>query len=1761
MIEKFENDHDVHFRQVHRMIDLFETIIKTHTTFLLANYFQAKEVADRVAKVLAYGMQTPALGIWLRFNEVVLEELAYNHIPRDVYEAIYQLQSDQNKEKMDSIYVADGDEFIFRSTEELDKVDKRMSFLTKLFANYKRNHNQSQKPFTKLALSSFYTDFRKWHLDMSNKIVHFRNNYAHGATPSEDECRRDIERYLPELKKSLALPWLHETSVIVLNDDLQTFAVGSEWNDIHKIKAEILEAHVPYLVLPDQSVLQLFPTVTFQPVGLNNMQSISFFNDLKKFNNKKISYLNYPFAKHIQDDTVFSHFIEIFRIEEWRKHNLDEYEDLQLRLQENFKGRIKELDFLEEFVKRNSRGFLYLYGIPGIGKSALIANAFTEPNEQYDVIKGFIRKRKYTHVNEVLDYINRQLDSLYNLQYPYGNTEEEKRKLLEQRLIDASRSLVANHKKLIIMIDGLDEGDQSLLNHLIYETFEHVLIIYTSRETPAVTRFVNDLPLDYLTKKQLGKISRADIRALLYEVVDKYAITEEYVQLIAQKSGGHPLYIKLLCEALAQYPEKLNDNNYLPEKWEDFYKRFIDRFIDDERGQDIMDGLFVFAAAKDFLSQDHMRLILRNSSRQNLIIFDSLSELLIESLQYKKHYQLFHETFYEYLSKYHAIDLMDAEQKIIDFCLQWETLNRFDPSIIRYPLNHLATHLKDANRLEELTNLVHHETFIDKQIEETGQYDASFTLLTAYRTLAINKNSKEAVIDAMIELLRLNERLRKNYFSLQTSLKDSSMTDVELKLKNIRFYREKEQATIIFLDLWECVASKDVKVELMINKIDQFLEANKTFNWAEYIPLPLLVKLSIAISEMGLDASFIKRRVNVKYNDMKQVIEHFPLTEGNVITITLFIDQILSKENANWLELMVAFIKALFKNDLTNIVKLYEKKILTKLQTFHYNVFYEKYLIDIAINYLEVGWTDDAFNVVAKITNNSTKEKAYRLIYEQFINEDEPIANRAYSLGIDLLEQIDGENRLETLIKWLPIVANERSTQLYDEFKSEIENANDEEIYHLQFNGLQDLALYYWTNHDANRTFEIIDRIYLEESRYHALFNVLSTVPLSARNGNIDEEMQHLENQPDEISNKLDEAWRDLERYLLTRNVSDMDFYEAEYIYMIRRWFSSGNEEKVDNFIARLRNDRLRETLSIQLFRLKLPLMNQASIVQSASDLTSELNSIHAQKELVDVLIQYQSEHVLVQYIKAVQLMRNITYKEALITYLVTKALEDGKSLIPQKIDMNALSPFCREQINYVQINQYAIELLWEEAIQLLKHPPEKVLLSEKVINRVHIAIVQRLVNSGEREAGYALLDSLPDVESPGMIAERAINHQLLRRNTTEGLKNFERIFSTLFDYNDIDMKYFDKRDMLMSIVIQMGELGNEEVIDVLSKFYDLLHLDPDSLYPHLVVINLLQTQGLDHYVGEIVKLCEQILASQPIENVIDSLHINQTLVMHLDLANYYFMNGYPLRAKQLLREMIQYFQVERPFDQTTLIKSYLRLAYECRRQGFHEEADYFTDKYKQLYEPIYKETIWTEMISLYLRDDKIEEAIDALEKTFDYRGGNYLRIITHLLLEKEFDRALEVNERLQVDDYPNVNEDKIAGIKLIVNYLFMNHRESAAFETIQSVQGPRERFELYMALLPAITNKHIDVMLHYVSLEPFDLKRRLEEELLIYAITEPTFTTKELMKIIATLSVNQPLTALALYVLQVFGEREFDMTIDKHLLNRIQNELQQVTL
>src|SRR5699024_8451263 len=124
--------------------------------------------------------------------------------------------------------------YVFRPKEEQGRIKGKGQFFERLFSNYYRNHSSNDRPFTNLFLPSFYVYYRTWHNMTSNKIVKFRNEYAHGATPTEGECLQDIQNNLDHLNESLSLSWLHNTSVIVFGEDLQSLEIGAEWVDIEE---------------------------------------------------------------------------------------------------------------------------------------------------------------------------------------------------------------------------------------------------------------------------------------------------------------------------------------------------------------------------------------------------------------------------------------------------------------------------------------------------------------------------------------------------------------------------------------------------------------------------------------------------------------------------------------------------------------------------------------------------------------------------------------------------------------------------------------------------------------------------------------------------------------------------------------------------------------------------------------------------------------------------------------------------------------------------------------------------------------------------------------------------------------------------------------------------------------------------------------------------------------------------------------------------------------------------------------------------------------------------------------------------------------------------------------------------------------------------------------------------------------------------------------------------------------------------------------
>ena len=74
LFELYSNEKQA-FRKVHRMIDLFESIIKSHTVVILSEYVQYNKLSSSAKGLLAQGLRTPSLGTWQLFSRVLFEEL------------------------------------------------------------------------------------------------------------------------------------------------------------------------------------------------------------------------------------------------------------------------------------------------------------------------------------------------------------------------------------------------------------------------------------------------------------------------------------------------------------------------------------------------------------------------------------------------------------------------------------------------------------------------------------------------------------------------------------------------------------------------------------------------------------------------------------------------------------------------------------------------------------------------------------------------------------------------------------------------------------------------------------------------------------------------------------------------------------------------------------------------------------------------------------------------------------------------------------------------------------------------------------------------------------------------------------------------------------------------------------------------------------------------------------------------------------------------------------------------------------------------------------------------------------------------------------------------------------------------------------------------------------------------------------------------------------------------------------------------------
>ncbi len=783
------------FRKVHRLIDCFECFIKMYTAILLSEYYHKKDISNEIRQLLYEGLRFPSLGTWQRFSDKLLEEL-------------------KNKEHV---------------------------FLIDDFENGFYNLNKFVDRNAKL------------------NIINFRNIYAHGATPNNEYCNKDIEAYSPILEKLTQEKWLSESLTFI--------------NSIGNVCIKNKKG---------QS-LSLFPILVIEKNDIAD--KIVFFNDLDYYNGD-VGLLNYITAHRYREKELFKHFSKRYKLAKWQDPSLMKERQKNWRIDDltlNFTGRENEKQFIYNFIDINDKGFLTVTGNPGMGKSTLLAEIY----KHYE-------RRNSGNIHPILYFIQRGLgnDSYSLLKYLHdkidetkivsnnrrGNSSENMFLTLQEKL--SEWPIRSRGKKLLIIIDGLDEGieppNNFITDYLVNQTIPQVLFIYSSRPGghDKIIDFLDNLPRENTSRLSLVGLTKENIRALLYEVTDKYKLEQNWVDIILKKSQGSALYLKLLCKEIQNERIIINNGHELPNHINDCYDRIFKKYRQFPERDILLNCIFIYAVAKDSLTKHHLELILGIGPGTSLSILSIIKEVLSVDENNQNAYFLFHESLRDYILNEFSSNILDAHKQIVEFGNKWEEYKgkKEQQYALKFQYHHLLV-LGEKNKWykQQLIKLAQNNDFHEAQKSELNLYDYTQYLLSAALRISCSEENIDMSIGFAIALISLRKEEENNFEEILGLLKSDKINQALSRVENINF-NNKDNIKAQFIIYMNCLQQFTLGIlkehkkqkeicEELLNHLDKSLtKEHSVLNWDEFYPSKLVYLIARELSILNLDDGIIWKR-------------------------------------------------------------------------------------------------------------------------------------------------------------------------------------------------------------------------------------------------------------------------------------------------------------------------------------------------------------------------------------------------------------------------------------------------------------------------------------------------------------------------------------------------------------------------------------------------------------------------------------------------------------------------------------------------------------------------------------------------------------------------------------------------------------------------------------------------------------------------------------------------------------------------------------
>lgn len=367
------------------------------------------------------------------------------------------------------------------------------------------------------------------------------------------------------------------------------------------------------------------------------------------------------------------------------KHYID-FADFIKDKTKGFVGRKFVFDAIDKFTNKNDRGYFFVEGDPGIGKSAVAAQLV----KNNDYVHHFnFRSGGRNKTRTFLANICSRLIVKYKLDYqslPFNTLEDN---AFLSKLLNEVSSKLNSKDKVVIVVDALDEVDmnsfQSGANVLFLPSDlpKKVFFVVTKREEKlnlnikCKQKFFkvdhsSEENIEDIEKHLVANVTNNKIRSY----IKKYELDKvSFIKMMSDRSKGNFMYLYYVLHEIKDGCYKDMNPDRLPQGLENYYKDHWCRMGMTAKPLPTakIKIMYVLCEVLRYVPRD---LIAKFSKEDEIIVQEVLDDwisFLHKQRKYgKPHYSIYHGSFTDFLKKKEIIqaarvDIGDIDRMIGDY--------------------------------------------------------------------------------------------------------------------------------------------------------------------------------------------------------------------------------------------------------------------------------------------------------------------------------------------------------------------------------------------------------------------------------------------------------------------------------------------------------------------------------------------------------------------------------------------------------------------------------------------------------------------------------------------------------------------------------------------------------------------------------------------------------------------------------------------------------------------------------------------------------------------------------------------------------------------------------------------------------------------------------------------------------------------------------------------------------------------------------------